>query len=143
MSVSGRFKDRIVPEITNADRGKFLSVKGDKNGTTFTDPHAGRRFVVADWNEARAYPAEGHELPINYGDYHELLYVTMNAGDKETKFAVLPVAALQDARRDSTNTDEASIGESNNDLIKFNRTTRKLERVNSNLARFAYLELRK
>ena len=41
VAVSGKFKDRIVPPITDSDRGKVLGVKGDANETEFVDPATG------------------------------------------------------------------------------------------------------
>ena len=41
VAISGRFKDRVVPPITDSDRGKVLAVKGDVNETEFVDPATG------------------------------------------------------------------------------------------------------
>ena len=130
LAVSGKFKNRVAPEIQDADRGKILGVKTDKNELEYVDkPGGATNQVVLDWDETRN--ADGFTLPANFADYGKYLLVVRDRNDREVPLTY-PTKSLTDPRRDSSDTNTAQLGDLADHRFTFNRTSRILTPAGGN-----------
>ena len=95
-------------------------------------------LVLLTWDETRTVTT--HTLPENYTAYRHFRAV-LRDGNHENPVSY-PITALQDARRDDTgNAGIRQLSQRGGEKLEFNRTTRVLSGVGTNVDGITYLEL--
>ena len=82
VSISGRFKDRVVPPIANSDRGKVLGVKTDANETEFVEVSGPQDGITA--REAAGIASTAAEARYTDAEKAKVASVEENATADQT-----------------------------------------------------------